>query len=125
VVVPSRPRSLANQARGRYGERRAAEWYAARGYTVVDRNWHDGPRGELDLVAERGETVVFAEVKARSGDAYGTGAEAVTPLKQARLRRLGAAWLAAHPRPAGGRVTVRFDVVVVTGASVEVIEDAF
>ena len=49
-------------------------------------------------------------VKTRRGDGYGTAAAAVTPAKQARLRALAAAYLAATPHPA---CRVRFDVVTV------------
>lgn len=115
-------RGRANQARGEYGERRAAEWYERRGFDVVGRNWRDGRGGELDLVLRRDDLVVICEVKARATDAFGAPAEAVTVQKQARLRRLAAAWLAAnHVRG----VDVRFDVVAVTGTNVEVYEAAF
>jgi len=116
--VPSR----ANRARGEYGERRAADWYQRGGFTVVARNWRDGRGGELDLVLRRDGLVVFCEVKARRSDAYGSPAEAVTPAKQARLRRLGAAWLRAEGVQG---VEVRFDVVAVTGTAVEVYVAAF
>lgn len=115
-------RSLANRARGAYGERRAAEWYVAHGYVVLDRNWRSGRLGELDLVLGNGQVVVFCEVKARANDAYGGGAEAVTRTKQRRLRQLAAAWLAAHDRRG---VQARFDVVSVTGTDVEVYQEAF
>jgi putative endonuclease len=111
----------ARQARGVYGERRAAEWYARQGYEVVARNWRAGRSGELDLVLRRGRTIVFCEVKARATDAYGV-AEAVTPVKQARIRRLAAAFLGEHDL---GAVELRFDVVCVTGTRIEVIEAAF
>jgi putative endonuclease len=73
-------------------------------------------------VLRSGGTIVFCEVKARANDAYGGGAAAVGWQKQRRLRRLGAAWLAA----AGVHgVDVRFDVAAVTGQQIEVIEAAF
>ena len=114
--------SRANMARGEYGERRTATWYEREGYTVLDRNWRDGRGGELDLVLRKGDVVVICEVKARRSDAYGAPAEAVTPTKQARLRRLAAAWLSAR-RVHG--VDVRFDVAAVTGTAIEVYEAAF
>ena len=121
-MATDRVPSQANRARGAYGERRAADWYVARGYEVLDRNWRSGRLGELDLVLGIGSVVVFCEVKARASDLYGIGAEAVTPTKQLRLRRLAAAWLAAHERRGVG---IRFDVVSVTGTDVVVFEDAF
>jgi putative endonuclease len=113
--------SLANQARGRWGERRAATHYQRLGYQVLDRNWRCS-LGEIDLVLRRGHTVVFCEVKTRRSAAFGGGAEAVDHRKQTRIRRLAAAWLQAHDI---GRVDVRFDVVAITGVEVQVIEAAF
>ncbi|GAA1758381.1 YraN family protein [Luedemannella helvata] len=96
---------------GGYGERVAVRLLAARGMVVLDRNWRDGRRGELDIVARDGDTLVFCEVKTRRGTAFGTPAAAVTPAKMRRLRQLAAAWLAAHPGTGGA--DLRFDVVAV------------
>lgn len=118
-------------ALGRYGEDRAARWYAARGYTVVDRNWRC-TAGELDLVVVRASgprtELVVVEVKTRSSDRYGSPLEAVGPDKQRRLRRLAGEWLAARwPEVDGSRrpSAVRFDVVAVLGGKVHVVEAAF
>ena len=111
---------LANRARGAFGEQLVARWYEARGYTVVDRNWRDGRAGELDLVVARSDgLLVFCEVKARASTAYGHPFEAVDARKLARVRRLAAAWLAAHDQHG---VEVRIDVAAVLGTVVEVLE---
>ena len=114
-----------SQAVGRAGEDLAAAWYEDQGYELVERNWRRR-EGEIDLIVRRGRTVAFCEVKARSSDAFGSGAEAVVPAKQRRIRRLAARWL-SELTPAAGRslVDLRFDVAEVTGGVVEVIEDAF
>lgn len=114
-------RSKANVARGRWAEAHAARWYEQHGYTVLDRNWR-APDGEIDLVVGKPGLVVICEVKARATDRYGFPGEAVGWTKQRRLRRLAAAWLAAHD--AHG-VQVRFDVVSVLGTTIDVIEGAF
>jgi putative endonuclease len=99
----------ASDAVGRYGEQVAVEHLLAAGMQVLDRNWRC-TAGEVDVVARDGGCLVVVEVKTRRSGVCGTGLEAVTPVKLARLRRLAAAWLAAHeasPR------AVRIDVVSV------------
>jgi putative endonuclease len=80
----------------------------------------------VDLIVRHEKTVAFCEVKTRSSDRFGTGAESVLEAKQRRIRRLAARWL-SELTPASGRsrVEVRFDVVSITAGRVEVIEDAF
>lgn len=94
---------------GRWGERLAEEHLTADGMAVLERNWRCR-LGEIDLIARDGETIVFCEVKTRRGTGYGTPAEAVTPAKAIRLRRLAGRWLAQRtPRVPG----VRLDVLTV------------
>ena len=110
---------------GTSGEDAVAHWYEERGYTVASRNWRVR-EGELDLVLQRGRTLVFCEVKTRRGDAFGTPFEAVTITKQRRLRTLAVRWLSEHRVRAG---ELRFDVAAVRMrgdvGEIEVIEAAF
>ena len=110
---------------GAVGEDIAAAWYEDQGYEILERNWRRR-EGEVDLIVRRRRTVAFVEVKTRTSDAFGTGAEAVLPAKQRRIRRLASRWL-AELTPASGRalVDLRFDVVDITAGLVDVIEDAF
>lgn len=107
---------------GAVGEQLAARWYEGRGHVVLDRNWRCRD-GELDLVVRDADGVIaFVEVKLRSSLAFGHPAEAVTPSKQRRIRRLAARWLAEHDAHARD---VRFDVVAVLGGTVHVVAGAF
>jgi putative endonuclease len=119
------PRGGQRQRLGARGEQLVAEWYTARGYRIVARNWRCR-EGEIDLVvwSRRGD-LVFCEVKTRSSVRFGVPAEAVTPVKQRRLRVLAARFLAAHGQAVAGRRGLRFDVASVTTGRVEVIEAAF
>jgi putative endonuclease len=96
-------------ALGRYGERVAARCLTDAGYLVLDTNWRC-PRGEIDIVASVGATLVICEVKTRSSVRFGDPAEAVGFVKANRLRSLGLQWLSDHP---GNWESVRFDVVSV------------
>ena len=98
------------QALGRYGEQLAVEHLQATGLEVLARNWRCR-EGELDVVAKSGRTVVFVEVKTRSGTGYGEPAEAVTLRKARRLRLLACRWLEQNRPPDAG--DLRFDVVSV------------
>lgn len=79
---------------GRYGERVALRHVRERGWEVLDTNWR-GKDGELDIVALDGDVLVVVEVKTRSGHGFGHPAEAVTPRKLARIKRLTGQWLTA------------------------------
>ncbi len=113
--------TVGRQRLGRWGEDRAAAWYTRHGWEILDRNWRCAD-GEIDLVLERDGTLVFCEVKTRSGTAYGTAAEAVDRRKQQRLRRLAVQWLRQHHESVP---ELRFDVACVQNGRVEVLEGAF
>ena len=92
-----------------------------RGYRVLATNvWLAG--AELDIVARRGQTIVFCEVKSKSGDAFGDPLEMVDAVKVARLRRAADAWLAAH---AVRGLDVRFDLIAERAGSLEHVPNAF
>jgi putative endonuclease len=65
---------------------------------------------------------VFCEVKARRSAAYGGGAAAVAPAKQAQVRTLAASWLRAAGSP---ETDVRFDVIAIDGVRLTHYEAAF
>jgi putative endonuclease len=108
---PSRPPPASADAVhfGRYGEAAAARWYRRTGHRILARNWRCR-EGELDLVVAKGGDVVFVEVKARTDERFGTGAEAVDHRKRRRLRVVAGRWLAQADEVYG---EVRFDVVEV------------
>jgi putative endonuclease len=80
---------------GNAGEEIAARELVRRGYAVREQNWRC-PEGELDLVAEQGETLVFVEVRTRRGDRFGTPEESITLAKRAHLVAAAQAYLEAH-----------------------------
>jgi len=82
--------------------------------------------GEIDLIARLGKTLIFAEVKTRRSNAFGTPQEAVGATKQRQIIRT-AQWYLGNGKGRG--LQPRFDVIAVTpgpnGAVVEHIPDAF
>jgi putative endonuclease len=80
---------MSTREMGLWGEARAREHLLARGFRILALNWTSA-EGEIDLIAQDGETIVFVEVKTRSSHVYGRPEESVTYEKQQRLQR--AAW---------------------------------
>ena len=79
------------------------------GYRILDRNWR-WRKGELDLVAEQGEQVVFVEVKARRSRTYGPPEESITRAKREKLIQTAYAYLGNANRR---NVHWRIDVVAI------------
>lgn len=108
---------------GKFAEEKATEFYIARGYAIRERNWRF-KRIEIDLIAQTGDTVVFVEVKARSGRDTDP-LDAVTPDKIRRMVRGADIYL----KSLDGELEYRFDIFALTGDfsdyRVEVYEDAF
>lgn len=107
--------SAASQRLGRTAERLVAAELERAGWLIVARNARTAEvRGEIDLVALEGTSLVFVEVKARrAGSSPGpeTPAMAVGPRKRAKLRALAVAWLRDRGHDVPRHRELRFDVV--------------
>jgi putative endonuclease len=100
---------LDRMVRGRTGEQVAASFLSDRGYRVLAKNQRT-PLGELDLICRTPLQIVIVEVKARSGDEYGSGLEAIGPRKARRLRAAAMWWLSERMLLP---CSLRFDAVFV------------
>ncbi|GAB7143278.1 YraN family protein [Mycobacterium riyadhense] len=94
---------------GALGEALAVDHLMRLGLRILDRNWRCR-YGELDVIAvdTTARTVVFVEVKTRTGDGYGGLAHAVPERKVRRLRRLAGVWLAGQDER---WAAIRIDVI--------------
>lgn len=110
--------------RGARGEERAAEYLRGRGWTILARNVRSR-HGEVDLVAARGETVAFVEVKAWRVLGEADLEQAIGRRKQRRIGEAARLFLARRPDLAARRL--RFDVVFLgeDPPRLRHIEDAF
>jgi putative endonuclease len=92
---------------GKKGEDKAAAFLKRRGYRVLARNYRV-PSGEIDLIVQKGEVLVFVEVKSRRGRQKGSPLESVSPQKVFRVSSAAAAYLSEqhiHQRDC------RFDII--------------
>ena len=112
-------------ALGKTGEDLACRELERRGYAIIARRYRCR-LGEIDIVARDGGTLVFVEVKAREGRAFGDAAEAITGMKRRRIAALAVDYMMRHHL---SDCRCRFDVVTIhldSGApSVEVFQNAF
>jgi len=92
---------------GARAERLAAELLERNGWTILHRNWRFGRR-EIDMVARRGGTVAFVEVKARARTTHGHPLESIGWRKRRDLAIAASGWIERHGR-AGEEY--RFDAV--------------
>jgi putative endonuclease len=106
---------------GARAEDRCAELLRGAGLVLVERNWRCR-LGEIDLIAEEGDVLVFAEVRMRRGWGFGGAGESVTAGKRARIVAAARLYLCRRPQ-----AQCRFDVFLVDGPAGDVkwIRDAF
>ena len=87
---------------------RAAAFLLAKGYRIAARRWRSAA-GEIDIVARRGNLLIFVEVKARN--TFDDAAYSVTPRQKQRIAAAAAIWLADHVDDASR--DMRFDAILV------------
>lgn len=110
------------RASGAARERKAAEYLAANGMEIKERNYRNR-QGEIDIIGRHEGYLVFVEVKYRSGTETGWAAEAVTAGKQRRICRVADYYRYTHGL--GEDTAVRYDVVAVQGDRIQWLQNAF
>ena len=96
---------------GRRAERWASLYLQLKGYRILHRRLKS-PLGEIDLIARRGSTIIFVEVKQRAREA--DALESVSPIQQARIAKTAEIYLAQQNEP--GNFDARFDILALTNA---------
>jgi putative endonuclease len=107
------PPTEARRARGEAAEERARLHLERSGFTIVERNFRTRG-GEIDIVARKGDVLVFVEVRSLESAGFGTPEESVTPAKRRRIVAAARRYLSNVP-PSSWR-EARFDVIAVEGS---------
>ena len=122
--------TLKKKELGAKGEEIAVRYLQSREYKILERNYRIR-FGEIDIIAEQGENLVFIEVKTRADKYFGSPFESVTVRKQKQLSKVALEYISKkdwHNRPA------RFDVVGIElqegentfqNAAIELLQNAF
>ena len=100
-----------NRATGRHAENLAVTALQDKGYTILERNFSNR-FGEIDIIAQDHEILVFVEVKAKTGVEFGSPEEMISPAKLQKVRNMAMIYMQHAPLPAG-RQACRIDVVAV------------
>lgn len=97
---------------GEVTENLACQYLEKKGLKLRERNYHCR-FGEIDLIMQHNDSLVFVEVRYRRNIHFGSGAESVTASKQSKLIKTASAYLQRHDKLA--KYPVRFDVISMTG----------
>ena len=100
-------KNLFRKLLGDRGERAAVKYLKEEGFRIVAKQ-HRNHYGEVDIIAQEGQAIVFVEVKTRTSTNDGQPFEAVDLRKQDKITRVALAWLKQHNRL---EQPARFDVV--------------
>ncbi|MDR2104433.1 MAG: YraN family protein [Deferribacteraceae bacterium] len=105
---------------GKAGEKLAADYLKKKGYKIICCNYRSFA-GEVDIIAEIDNILVFIEVKRRVGELFGKGYEAVRGLKKRRIIRTAQVYL----NTLSSTPPCRFDVISIDDGAITHIENAF
>lgn len=116
------PKEPANPQRGHDAEVQAQRYLSAHGLRPLAHNYRTR-YGEIDLIMQEQDALIFVEVRLRNRADFGAAAETVTPAKQRRIRAAAAQFLQEHPQHA--QRACRFDVVAFDRERIQWLRDAF
>lgn len=118
---------MKTESKGAWGERKAANYLRLRGYRILGQNF-SCRMGEIDIIAAKGNYIVFVEVKLRKNADFAEAREFVTRSKQSRIITTAQIWLSQNEC----ELQPRFDVIEIYAPEgighrvrIEHIEDAF
>lgn len=110
-----------NKAIGILGEEESRKYLKTKGYDILSSNKKIAGV-EIDIIAKKGDIIVFCEVKSRETEKFGRGIEAIGKERIHRYSRAAKLFMADKSRRS---CSLRFDVIEVTRGKIEHIEDAF
>jgi putative endonuclease len=106
---------LRSKLKGDVGETIAVQFLENAGYAILQRNYRY-ERGEIDIVAEKNNELVFVEVKTRHSQSFGVPEDAITDKKESYLKRTAEGYLFQHHLE---HKKCRFDVIAIEWKGLE------
>lgn len=104
---------VSTREQGDYTESLACQYLENKGFKLIERNFNCR-LGEIDLIMQDNDVLVFVEVRYRRNNNYGSGADSITNNKQSKLIKAASVYLQKHTKL--NKYPARFDVVSITGS---------
>lgn len=95
---------------GKFAEQLAEDFLRSQDYSILRRNYYYKKLGEIDIIAQQGDEVVFVEVRHRTSTAYGTPEGSLGSSKLRKIRRTASMWRTIYGYDSA---PCRFDVIAV------------
>ena len=111
---------------GDFFENKAEEYLKNKNYKILNRNWHAGKLGELDIICEKNNILIFVEVKGRSASNKFAKLDAINALNKAKARKLiksAEFYISKYNQENINYINYRFDLVIVSELYIEHIEN--
>ena len=122
--MDKKQQGTSNREWGKQAETIAADYLRTHGYIIRERNWRVGNTIEIDIIAEKDNTIIFVEVKARKGD-FQQADDAVDTPKRNKMIKGGDIYLRSLPH----LFQYRLDIITLTGTpenyEIKHLKDAF
>jgi len=103
---------VSTREQGEYTENLACQYLENKGFKLIEKNFNCRV-GEIDLIMQDNDSLVFIEVRYRRSNNFGSGAESITASKQSKLIKTASLYLQQHAKL--NKYPARFDVVSITG----------
>ena len=103
---------VTTREQGEYTENLACKYLEKKGFKLIERNFHCR-FGEIDLIMQHNNNLIFVEVRYRRSNNFGSGAESITSNKQSKLIKTASVYLQQHAKLA--KNPTRFDVISISG----------
>ena len=110
-----------NREKGIYGESLVEEYMKKNEYRIIEKNYRAG-KNEIDIIAVKGDVIVFVEVKLRNNRLFGMGYDALNHIKKRNIVKSAMKYLLSHNY---SNYNVRFDVASIDESNLVYIENAF
>ena len=115
--------ACSNRSLGIRGELDAETFLVDQGFSVIAKNFRFGRNGEIDLIVRKENLFVFAEVKTRTGSAFGGGVYAISRPKKLNLEKTARFFIQKYPEAGQKGILFRFDLLSVSPSGIEWIKD--